>query len=326
MTEQNRLVLRNIETGEEHRIPTGGLRIGRTSQNDVVLGSEKVSRQHATLQLRGDEVTIQDEGSTNGTWVNEQRISAPTILQPNDRVRIGDAIFEIKPGIPSPVPLAARGPSLTWAGVPLVPIAIGAGVVFLILIGLLLGQARQAAILPTATASLEPTLAPTDTPTSVPTERPTVPPPLPQPPVATSLGMQFGAPLLVDPPNGAQYRGPNPMPYPMLVWASLGGLGADEYYRITIDYPHEGETWQEVGWTKQVQWEVPDYLPGLLSQPYECRWHVEVVRATATDGDGSPTAGVAISPPSETRMFVWARGSRDAPEQPTITPTPEFRP
>ena len=329
MAQQAFFTLRDISTGQVYPVSPGELHIGRMSQNDVVLSDEKVSRRHATLWVQGDQVYIRDEGSTNGTWVNERRINAPTVLQPGDRVRIGDTIFEVVIGSPAavpPPPAEELGP--IPSSLPVVPLAIVGGVILLILLGMLLGRRQGASILPTATPSPMPTVLPeaTVTLTPTPTETPfaaVTPSPVPATPTP---GVRYAAPTLLNPPDGGQYSGPSPMPYPMLEWASVGSLASDEYYRIVIDYPHDGGTWREIGWTKEVRWRVPDYLYGLLSGSRECRWHVEVVQVTATDADGNPTAGVPVSLPSETWTFVWAEAGGGGPAQPTNTPTPEFKP
>jgi len=66
---------------------------GRAASNDTKLDSPKVSRQHATIKLEGDEFYIYDLGSSNGTFVNENQVRAPVMLQSGDVVRMGDQEF-----------------------------------------------------------------------------------------------------------------------------------------------------------------------------------------------------------------------------------------
>ncbi|MFI5914774.1 FHA domain-containing protein [Dactylosporangium sp. NPDC051541] len=54
----------------------------------VVLDDRDVSRRHARIELAGDELTIADLGSTNGTFVNDERVTR-RVLAPGDRLRIG---------------------------------------------------------------------------------------------------------------------------------------------------------------------------------------------------------------------------------------------
>jgi pSer/pThr/pTyr-binding forkhead associated (FHA) protein len=56
----------------------------------------QVSRRHARIALQGGQVVVEDLGSTNGTYVNEQPISSPRALNPGDRVRIGLTVIELR--------------------------------------------------------------------------------------------------------------------------------------------------------------------------------------------------------------------------------------
>jgi sigma-B regulation protein RsbU (phosphoserine phosphatase) len=69
--------------------PAPNLKIGRSSTSDLVLQDLNVSRMHAELVRRSDGYFVLDAGGKNGTFVNDKRIDAPTLLQPGDRVRLG---------------------------------------------------------------------------------------------------------------------------------------------------------------------------------------------------------------------------------------------
>jgi len=64
--------------------------IGRLQGNSVVLPKPNVSKRHATIIFRDGKVTIVDQQSTNGTYVNGRRISSPKELADKDRIYIGD--------------------------------------------------------------------------------------------------------------------------------------------------------------------------------------------------------------------------------------------
>ncbi len=330
--QQQSFVLRETQSGREYLIPPEGLRIGRMAAHEVSLDDGQVSRTHAKLWVQENQLYIQDEGSTNGTWVNDQRISKPTSIQPGDKVRTGNTVFEVTVKPIGVVP--ARVSQAAPEGVPIVPIVIVGGVVLLILISVMLRRVVLSPHTPTVIPSAVPTELPTEATAEVATPEPTptetvIPtsPPVPAP-VTQTPGMRYSAPSLIDPQEGGSYRGPSPMPYPVLKWTSVGDLGQDEFYRVVIDYPHDGAIWQDVGFTKDVQWRVPDYLYSLLSDPRECRWHIEVVYVTVYGVDGTPSEFIPISPPSETRMFTWHQGGGGdgSSQQPTATPTLEVRP
>jgi hypothetical protein len=68
----------------------GHTRLGRGPENAVRLdGDEFVSSKHATIESRNDGLWVSDEGSTNGTFVNDARVSHERLLRPGDIVRIG---------------------------------------------------------------------------------------------------------------------------------------------------------------------------------------------------------------------------------------------
>lgn len=72
------------------------LTVGRNAQNDVVLASGQVSRQHARLTVQDGQVWLQDLGSANGTFVNGSRIAdAPVALQLGDEVAFAELAFVV---------------------------------------------------------------------------------------------------------------------------------------------------------------------------------------------------------------------------------------
>lgn len=63
-------------------------RVGRSRESDIFLVDPSVSRVHATLEPQGDSVMVRDAGSTNGTFVNGERVQLRA-LRPGDRVAFG---------------------------------------------------------------------------------------------------------------------------------------------------------------------------------------------------------------------------------------------
>lgn len=74
--------------------PSAELVVGRSSQCDVVLGDITVSRRHARLLHRDGSWVLQDLNSTNGSYLNGQRVGRCEI-RPGDRVALGDARLRV---------------------------------------------------------------------------------------------------------------------------------------------------------------------------------------------------------------------------------------
>jgi pSer/pThr/pTyr-binding forkhead associated (FHA) protein len=68
--------------------------IGRSSDLDMVLVEDMVSRRHAKLYVNGDQIIVQDLGSTNGTFVNGERIKRARLSE-GDRILIGTSIVKL---------------------------------------------------------------------------------------------------------------------------------------------------------------------------------------------------------------------------------------
>ena len=74
----------------EHFMPQGErTTVGRSPDCDIFLDDVTVSRKHAVLLQRNGELSIEDLGSLNGTFVNRKRIDSATTLQSGDEVQIG---------------------------------------------------------------------------------------------------------------------------------------------------------------------------------------------------------------------------------------------
>jgi pSer/pThr/pTyr-binding forkhead associated (FHA) protein len=68
--------------------------VGRSSDLDMVLVEEMVSRRHAVISFKSGVMAIEDLGSTNGTFVNGEKVSK-TILREGDRILIGTNILKV---------------------------------------------------------------------------------------------------------------------------------------------------------------------------------------------------------------------------------------
>jgi DNA-binding response OmpR family regulator len=80
-------------TGREHPLAGPVASIGRGVENDIVITSKRVSREHARLVRRGRNILLEDAGSTNGTFLNDEQIREPVELADGDRISVGDVTF-----------------------------------------------------------------------------------------------------------------------------------------------------------------------------------------------------------------------------------------
>jgi pSer/pThr/pTyr-binding forkhead associated (FHA) protein len=80
---------------EGYRRPAApGTTIGR-SGCDIELSDPDVSRKHAVVRSLDSGLAVEDLGSTNGTFVNDARIDGIAALQPGDRVRFGNTVWQL---------------------------------------------------------------------------------------------------------------------------------------------------------------------------------------------------------------------------------------
>jgi pSer/pThr/pTyr-binding forkhead associated (FHA) protein len=78
--------------GMEYEVGEGAV-MGRGDQAEIRLEDPFASSRHARLTRQGAVIVIEDLGSTNGTYLNEELLSGPQPLHAGDRVRIGDSEF-----------------------------------------------------------------------------------------------------------------------------------------------------------------------------------------------------------------------------------------
>jgi pSer/pThr/pTyr-binding forkhead associated (FHA) protein len=87
------IVIKGLEAGVTQPFSEERITIGRRAENNLVLDGDNISRQHVSIERRGDTYFVRDLGSANGTHLNDQRLLAPTLeaqLCDGDRIRIGD--------------------------------------------------------------------------------------------------------------------------------------------------------------------------------------------------------------------------------------------
>jgi hypothetical protein len=79
-------------------LPLGSepLTIGRSSESGLVIRDDYTSSHHARLVLWGDQWMIQDLDSTNGTWHDGARVSAPAPIAVGAPIKVGATTFELR--------------------------------------------------------------------------------------------------------------------------------------------------------------------------------------------------------------------------------------
>ncbi|MEX0701444.1 MAG: FHA domain-containing protein [Planctomycetales bacterium] len=88
-------VVGGVQNGQTIRLKTGKFLIGREPDCQLRPKSELVSRHHCAFTSDDYTLRIRDLGSTNGTFVNDERIRGQVLLQTGDRVRVGGLEFEV---------------------------------------------------------------------------------------------------------------------------------------------------------------------------------------------------------------------------------------
>lgn len=82
------VVHKGAETGERFYLEDGSYTVGRDPHSDIFLNDVTVSRDHARIDVIGGQVSVSDEGSLNGTYVNDVLVDSAH-LQNGDALQVG---------------------------------------------------------------------------------------------------------------------------------------------------------------------------------------------------------------------------------------------
>ena len=133
-------------------------------------------------------------------------------------------------------------------------------------------------------------------------------------------GVLLAAPGLKGPANGAAF---SPKDTVTLAWEVVPGLESNDWYVVFLECTSGPSLPPE--WSKEANYTLPPSLYSSLGAPFQCSWHVTVMRQTGADANGART-GVARSTPSNTWQFAWQQVAATLVQQPTATlattPTP----
>jgi ABC-2 type transport system ATP-binding protein len=123
------VVVEGPDTGREFEITARSV-VGRDPSVDIVIGDAEASGRHAAVAVDGDGLTVEDLGSTNGTFVNGERITGPRRLAAGERVRFGTTVLEARGAAAPPPPPAAAPQELRETivrRIPTVPVLVFVG-------------------------------------------------------------------------------------------------------------------------------------------------------------------------------------------------------
>jgi len=103
-------------TGRAHELSVDRTTIGRVEDNMFQIAEPSVSSHHCEVVLRGNEVLIRDLNSTNGTFINNEKIGEG-ILKPGQTLRLGNVELKLDTPAPAPAPAPAKRPVTVPSGV-----------------------------------------------------------------------------------------------------------------------------------------------------------------------------------------------------------------
>jgi predicted component of type VI protein secretion system len=105
--------------GRTHELTVDKTTIGRVEDNTFQIAEQSVSSHHCEILLRGSDVVVKDLNSTNGTFINGEKVSG-SVLKPGQVLRLGQIEIRLEDGAgvgaapaaaaaPAPAPAAAPG-------------------------------------------------------------------------------------------------------------------------------------------------------------------------------------------------------------------------
>ncbi|HEU5395815.1 MAG TPA: FHA domain-containing protein [Verrucomicrobiae bacterium] len=106
------IILNQGMTGRAHELAAEKTTIGRVEDNSFQIVDPSVSSHHCEALLRGSDVVIHDLNSTNGSFINGEKI-AESVLKPGQTLRLGQVELRLEvPGMPAaPAPASAPAPA-----------------------------------------------------------------------------------------------------------------------------------------------------------------------------------------------------------------------
>jgi pSer/pThr/pTyr-binding forkhead associated (FHA) protein len=98
-------------TGRSHELKVDKTTIGRVDDNTFPIAESSVSSHHCEILLRGPDVIVNDLNSTNGTFINGDKITGEAVLKPGQVLRLGQ--IELRLEVEGAAPTSAPAPAAT---------------------------------------------------------------------------------------------------------------------------------------------------------------------------------------------------------------------
>jgi len=90
------VILSQGMTGRSHELKVDKTTVGRVDDNTFPIAESSVSSHHCEILLRGDEVVVKDLNSTNGTFINGEKVTGEADLKPGQILRLGQVELRLE--------------------------------------------------------------------------------------------------------------------------------------------------------------------------------------------------------------------------------------
>lgn len=110
-------------TGKSFPLEKEETTVGRDLANEIAISDPEVSRRHARFLLRDDNVFVEDLGSTNGTFLNGERIASPQQLRKGDVITFGESVVVVFEKVTQDADATVVTPHVEHTPEPEVPLA-----------------------------------------------------------------------------------------------------------------------------------------------------------------------------------------------------------
>ena len=94
------VILSEGMTGRSHELTVDKTTIGRVEDNTFPIAEASISSHHCEVLLRGSDVVVHDLNSTNGTFINGEKVATEAVLKPGQTLRLGQIELRLESGAP----------------------------------------------------------------------------------------------------------------------------------------------------------------------------------------------------------------------------------